>query len=1787
MKRTGKISLALFLMSSLSLGGHFYISNNDYLPGINFHKEESRSIKESRLNKSDIFTASIDSIMFQEDLTITIKYTVQTLNGLDLTQTLVNDNLRNLRLVITNKGEDPESNPKETISLDTSNLTSNIDSQGKGTLTSVKLNNNIYNKHESYDAYFIWQEDSSGSKVFGSSASTFTTPQSIFPVYSLTQDYVGSTQSVFSFNVDFDNSLSVTPYDANYFFDYVRLSYDVNGKVTNLNVTDLVNQTSHANKNVILDWDEVENKFSYHVLVSDMPDTNATAWYEFQYNRDNYSTNNYQTNKTNPLTLTSSKRKYTHPDVDFRFEVPSNPITLEDYEKVDLYFTIKPGSTWSNIWEGLINYLATDSSINSDLILDQFELSPINSIGKLSINNIVDEEGNKPQVSTPSIVIGKYNEESKLTINGLTPGMNYTADLTLDLNTKIKEVYQVDSYTKEIKFNTASTISEPTIKYNGSYFYTDNTADSWANKILSFNIDSPLDWGFNSSLIEPSELFSNITFEIHDKTHGSNWEYVINDTSRIVEGKNTIDTKDISLDEVNGTRTKSDYEFEVKFKYSEKAKGLFNKEYHNPISGTFSTKDYIKTPLLSYDGVFLDANDKKSATLNFKVNDSANELTGKPGEPLTASKTFDSLKLVNLQKDDGKGNWVDADGYKVNNINGSEIDVNGDNKIKIEQLTPNTKYKFSVELRANPIAANEYHGWVNHNDEVQVVEGQFSTSEKLDSVKITSTEIETKQSDNSSNWESKVKFTAPKGDDTSIGGIETKDGQVVVSYKLTNLDNPSSTPFEGTISNWDKTSDPYTYEFSFVGLKSNTNYKLETLTSYNNDLINGVVEAQPLYITTGYNQGLAKDDLEVNWYVNDDNLETINKYDDIFVEYKAKSKDVKNDAVDKVRIISPTGSVVGEQDIDTIPVNSSSTVKLDGEFMPGEILSGYSLEVINDEDTNDFGDPLVIGDLNLNKLSTSNILLSEWEVDKNSLNAKVNIDNFNNISYAKVILEDSVGNIIDSELYSREFFNEENAGSKELEYSVIDKLDAETDYTINLEVNYIDGVNDPELKDVFTKQFTTAEKDRAEYNINTSSSNNSIDFDFSWSDNYKDNITIDKVSAKILSPINDYGNTSSPSFDSQEQNIEIKGNSGTEKIIFDDLVSSDKIQYQIKYNVTYSNGETSGWLTKNVSTINKNNTFTSELVVEQVEDKENSIKSTIYYSGLTFKETNQNYAVKDVSLKLYNGKYASGTAISSADNIISDGKGLPASGEVSNVFNDTDIVEGNFYTVEQTTTYSKIESYHSGNEVNFTSKETKTIEMKYNPSELGVKLSFVNDNTLLANLTITKPEEIQHLKYFNVTLSKSDGNPLSVVFNKSPSKFSDRKVSYDQIQSYKIYDSQDKETYEFRFDGVNISKGDYAKLEVDYNKKNISAKATQNKERILNPNSIKVNERKEVQSRYYYDLNIDASSKVDLQKDIYFTNKGSINEDSSTIKVLDKYDVDSNWNEFFDFDSSHLYISVSKYYANSNDWKNLDFLKGRYIAVRNGKTKSMINFDTDSAYLIETYERTPEPFTFWDFLWIIFWIILSITLVWIILIFITKYFKKEKWYDYALSRANGYYYSQRKYMLTYGWTHKYNEYESLSNLTLPKLREYAKKMNIPVPYGLKKQEMVDMLSLLTETELERVKDFHEYKLKIPNKVKQDLLKEFKEDKENSWWIRTRLEYITDRSKRMQEEDYERSYKDIFVDSYITFDHWFTWINDKILIILRIKKPEPKVVESQENEVENVDSTPTEGGDGND
>ena len=63
-------------------------------------------------------------------------------------------------------------------------------------------------------------------------------------------------------------------------------------------------------------------------------------------------------------------------------------------------------------------------------------------------------------------------------------------------------------------------------------------------------------------------------------------------------------------------------------------------------------------------------------------------------------------------------------------------------------------------------------------------------------------------------------------------------------------------------------------------------------------------------------------------------------------------------------------------------------------------------------------------------------------------------------------------------------------------------------------------------------------------------------------------------------------------------------------------------------------------------------------------------------------------------------------------------------------------------------------------------------------------------------------------------------------------------------------------------------------------------------------------------------------------------------------------------------------------------------------------------------------------------------------------------------------------------------------------MTIEQLKEYSKKMNIPLPYKIKKAKMVDILSLLDESELKKVKEFTEHVIEVPNKVRDELLYEF-------------------------------------------------------------------------------------------
>lgn len=1785
MRKLSKISLLLIALGTTTASGQFYYSNlidandnhsNNSLVDNKATKKQGGQVK---VGSSKIYL-NLTSIMFQENLNMTIKFTIQALDGSIVDQTFINNNLYGTELVIMEKGSTDFEGPGkiENISFDKGVLDSSSSSLGNAEVSNISLNTGLYEKGKEYDAYIFWHEFESGSDVwYSSTPRTFTTPISNFPTVNMKREASGATQSLISFNVNYDDSLtSIEQYDVDTFFKSLRLTWNTTTGEHYSDVMDDIIDDPYAYENIWLEWDSENTRFSYYVLVQDIDSNEYDAKYGFQYNPDNFGTGQLVTNYEDPLKVSAGNLYENAPVISYTFRNEDELNDLADYKRVYIDFDVNANSLWKSEYEWISTSLDPEQ-------VKLFELNPTNSVEGIEIVDVKESDGTIVDYASIGELptINEYGEDlPEVEINGLKPGTDYTATAYLNLDNAIFAEERIEL---PLTFSTPRTVEQPTLTYNGDNDLDGSLMDDWKSDELNFTLTKASGWDFSDELVKAEDLFESGTLTYTDQEEVTTTiDIEKSELKKLHEGDNTF--------RITNLKSNMLYDFSLDLNYSGVAAGLFNVDKYPTIYGTFKTNERLNPPKLQFIGSDVVDGDNTKMNLRFSIIDEDGVFKDQEEfhSPLELDDTFESLSLRDINEVEGgvltPANYVVSETIQSNALSLYNDSTKLENVIEISNLKPDTTYEFTAVLKMSDPAFALNDGWVFDDSGVGEITltTRVSANSKIDPFTI-NTEVDNEsvlQTNGTSTWEADVSFTAPKGGGTETGInaenidfnstytlIEKETGNIVKTDVLNTEDW-----YEVTIGEVESLK----YDLHLSDLNPNTQYEIYTTTTFNDDVIVDIIDTNDIF-DTGLNEGFDNEGLTATWgYTESELIETNNLYSDIYVNLSIDDTYLTEQNVDgykSVSLIDPYGRVVDTSE--SLPTTTPNRMlNLSGDYTPGTTISNYKVKINNNDDYLDSGDELTLAPLTLGKLAPTSVTIKENDVAATSADFDITFENFNNVSSAYIEfwkLEDGKEVSMDyREMIDNSFFDANIDGPAT--YTDLNvtpgTLDDESDYRIKVAGYNLDIVDAEELYFEEYKDFRTLESHQAIFsrikNSDITSSVDSINVNYSWEDNDSDNDKLDHVEFKLYKTHN--GEQVGETVIKQINTVE-----GNWFVGFDKLESG--IEYTFTYDVFYKDPKYNWSEEISIWTKDKTNNFDSN--IELTKQSENGIHIKYGYNNLFYDENWDNELLAD-------RERASVTKIevsiedNNSDEVIDTIDLLPLIKDKQDGVIEYDYINEEYiqpeksFTVKEVVTYSSYEyDYTTSVKTYDTEIQAQEITIDYDASSFKTNLSFTNNgNGLKINLILNDPQDfVKNNKILRLSL-KDNGSAMTFWFNDKINFAPSYELTYDDLEEYAIFKGDNKYIFELELDGLYVPEGHIVELELFYGDERVETSVTQSTKPLVNPDSMKAIDRFELGSYYVYELYIDANDSVDLQEDLSFTYKNS-NDIDTTLKVLDESTINA-YDVIEEYDENHIYLRTTK---NSNeDFRDLSFLVGRYIVVDNSPVKSSISFESQNAYFINDFEMIPmpkEPLTLFQWILIILLTLLLILILWIIIYKLLKYFSKDRWYDYAIKESERYYDYHKQNMLMFGWTHKFNEYESLNDMSIPQLREYAKKMDIPIPYKLKKQEMVDILSLLNETELSRIKDFSEYEFIITDEIRDDLINKFQEDKNVPRWMKKRYKYYTDRQNRMLSDDYKRSFKDWMVDFYALFDKLFITGTEWVLLATGIKEKKVEKVNPEE------------------
>lgn len=435
-------------------------------------------------------------------------------------------------------------------------------------------------------------------------------------------------------------------------------------------------------------------------------------------------------------------------------------------------------------------------------------------------------------------------------------------------------------------------------------------------------------------------------------------------------------------------------------------------------------------------------------------------------------------------------------------------------------------------------------------------------------------------------------------------------------------------------------------------------------------------------------------------------------------------------------------------------------------------------------------------------------------------------------------------------------------------------------------------------------------------------------------------------------------------------------------------------------------------------------------------------------------------------------------------------KNSSESGNIIIDLDEDDVFPGTTYQVSET-----INFVQEQNEKEITNNYSFTVDY-FDPFIKNINAT--TDGTS-ANININIEEASMFEKDLDNKLSikfLSGTKPCNVFFNNEHN--SEFELDYDQLveldNSSTI--SNDEISFNAKINGIPWNG---APLEVmtsiGQSSKSTVINFDSNSTYAINPDSLLLEETK-VNS--FGDINYkisleDNDVNRDLENGIEISEINGVDTDNK-IQVMNHAEAQYAFGD--KYEDGYLYLTNT----NNDASKDLDFLLNRFIKIEKASHRSA----PSEFNLFYISEFPSKPFPMWTLGLIIPAIIIPIILL---IIFIFWYTNRRRWAKYV-EEENGRVKEELKMQYNnFGWNQKFDEYIALNEMSTKELNKYAKSLELELPKGIKREEKVDILSLLNEVELKRVKSFLEYEIEVTDKEIENLEQRYIKDSNNPLWMR--------------------------------------------------------------------------------
>jgi len=402
--------------------------------------------------------------------------------------------------------------------------------------------------------------------------------------------------------------------------------------------------------------------------------------------------------------------------------------------------------------------------------------------------------------------------------------------------------------------------------------------------------------------------------------------------------------------------------------------------------------------------------------------------------------------------------------------------------------------------------------------------------------------------------------------------------------------------------------------------------------------------------------------------------------------------------------------------------------------------------------------------------------------------------------------------------------------------------------------------------------------------------------------------------------------------------------------------------------------------------------------------------------------------------------------------------------------------------------------------------------LSYEPTTFSIKpTSSTYRSNFNIDIKLKKIDKFKnnHNEKIKVEFTTTDLNKYNVVFMNPISGEENRRGNsfswgYEDIEKFPSFKNGlfNSATFSLNFSGLKYNQEILYNVSLDSTKESKSITPDFSKGFLIDSDKFNYvesieNDNKTCSYKLKWEINNpeeiqDFSDRISFSGKIPFAKPDPKNFDKK-ISVMDE---ETAKNVFGTYDyNSYLYLTVDQSLVNKRNPKNLSFLTNRYIFYKNPNIS--MNIDSYDYFFIDSYIKT-LPFKLI--------ILSSILVLWIMFTFLSIYIyntSSKKRFEFLEAYSKEIYRHLISNYKLYGINSKAENYIKISNMNDKELEDYLKEIDVQLPPGQSRNEIINISSLLTNDEILFVQNLIDYELKIEHDTLEKSYSSFNR-KEDAW-----------------------------------------------------------------------------------